>query len=166
MKMKNKIFAFAILAMGFSAQSFAQSSATANATATLVTPISISKSVDMDFGTVAASATAGTVVLDVNSTVSPTGGVSLPGGTPTAAQFDVSGEGTSSFSISLPTSIILTSGLNNLTVNGFTSTPNGTGTLTAGAAVVKVGATLAVPANQPAGTYTNTNDLTVTVNYN
>lgn len=164
--MKNKIFTLAILMTGFSAASFAQSSATATATATLVTPIAISKTVDMNFGTVAASATSGTVVLGTDNSVSPTGGVTLPGGTPTAAQFSVTGEGTSSFSISLPASITLVSGSDNLTVDGFSSTPETTGALTAGAATVKVGATLNVPANAPSGTYTNTTDLTVTVNYN
>jgi len=164
--MKNKIFALAILMMGFSASSFAQSSATATATATLVTPIAISKTVDMDFGTLAASATAGTVVLGTDDVATPSGGVSLVSGTPAAAQFSVTGEGTSSFSISLPSSITLVSGTDNLTVDTFGSSPSTTGTLTAGAATVKVGATLNVPANAPAGTYTNTADLTVTVNYN
>lgn len=164
--MKNKIFALAALMMGFSAASYAQSSATATATATLVTPIAISKSVDMDFGTVAASSTAGTVVLGTDDVATPSGGVSLPGGTPTAAQFSVTGEGTSTFSISLPSSITLASGTDELIVDAFGSVPATTGTLTAGAATVKVGATLNVPANAPAGTYTNTTDLTVTVNYN
>lgn len=166
MKMKNKIFAVAILAMGFSAKSFAQSSDVATATATLVTPISISKTVDMNFGTVASSATAGSVVLGTDNVATPAGGVSIPGGSPTAAKFTVSGEGTSSFTISLPTSIILAAGANNLTVNNFTSNPSGTGALVAGTADVAVGATLVVPANTPAGVYTNSTDLTVTVNYN
>jgi hypothetical protein len=66
----------------------------------------------------------------------------------------------------LPSSITLTSGTDNLTVDNFVSTPATTGTLTSGAATVNVGATLNVPANAPAGTYTNSTDLTVTVNYN
>lgn len=164
--MKNKVLALAILAMGFSAKSFAQSNATATATATLVTPIAITKTVDMDFGTVAASATAGTVVLGTDNVATPSGGVSLPGGTPAAAQFSVTGEGTSTFSIQLPSSVSLSNGTDNLTVDNFVSTPATSGTLTAGAATVKVGATLNVPANAPAGTYTNSTDLTVTVNYN
>src|SRR4051812_35291648 len=136
--MKNKIFAASIVMMGFSAQSYAQSSATATATATLVTPIAISKTVDMDFGTVAASSTPGTVVLGTNNSATPSGGVSLPGGTPAAAQFAVSGEGTSAFDITIPSSIVLSNGTDNLTVDSFVSTPSGTGTLTAGAAIVKV----------------------------
>ena len=163
--MKNKIFMLAILSMGFSASAFAQSDATATATATLITPISISKTVDMNFGTIAASATAGTVVLATDDTRTVTGGATYSG-TATAAQFSVTGEGTRTFSISLPSSITLTDGTNNLTVDNFTSNTSGTGTLAAGTATVKVGATLNVPANATAATYTNTTDLTVTVNYN
>jgi hypothetical protein len=152
--------------MGCSVSSFGQSSATATATATLITPISISGTADMDFGTVAASATSGTVLLGTDNSATPSGGVTLPGGTPTAAQFAVTGEGTSTFTVSLPASVTLVSGTDNLTVDNFVSTPSGTGTLTAGAATIIVGATLNVPANAPSGTYTNTTDLTVTVNYN
>lgn len=164
--MKNKVFTLAILVMGFSAKSFAQSADVATATATLVAPISITKTVDMNFGTVAASATAGTVVLAVDNGVTATGGVSLPGGTPAAAQFDVTGEGTSTFDITLPSSIVLSNGTDNLTVDNFVSNPSGTGALVAGSATIAVGATLNVPANAPAGVYTNSADLTVTVNYN
>jgi hypothetical protein len=51
-------------------------------------------------------------------------------------------------------------------VGSFVSTPSSTGSLVGGTATVTVGATLTVPANAPAGTYTNASDLTVTVNYN
>lgn len=167
MKTTNKIMGLVLVALGASATASAQSDATASATATLITPISISKTVDMDFGSVAASATAGTVVLGTDGVATPSGGVTLPGGTPAAAEFSVTGEGTSTFDITLPSSITLSDGgTNTLTVDSFTSNPATTGTLTAGAATVKVGATLNVPANTPAGTYTNTTDLTVTVNYN
>ena len=57
-------FASAGLLMGFALKGNAQATAYASTTAVLVTPISIAKTVDMHFGTVAASATAGTVVLD------------------------------------------------------------------------------------------------------
>ena len=54
----------------------------------------------------------------------------MPGGTPTAAQFAVTGEGTSTFTVSLPASVTLVSGTDNLTVDNFVSTPSATGTLT------------------------------------
>ena len=53
-----------------------------------------------------------------------------------------------------------------MTVNAFVSNPSGTGALTAGSQTLQVGGTLIVGAAQAAGTYTNTTDMTVTVNYN
>src|ERR1700730_18496238 len=84
------------MSLAFSSQSFAQASATANASATIVTPIAISKTADMNFGNVAVSGSAGTVVLLPAGTRTSTGGVTLPAtaGTVTAAVFTVTGTGT------------------------------------------------------------------------
>ena len=152
----------------------AQASATASSTAVIITPIQISKTTDMNFGNVAVTGTGGTVVLAAAGTRTKTGGVTLPTTTGTVSQavFGVQGQGTYTFSIDLPDSIVLNDGgANNMTVNAFTS--NGvagsgdtTAALVAGAFTLNVGATLNVAASQPAGTYTNTTDLTVTVNYN
>lgn len=150
---------------------FAQESASASTTATVVAPIAISKSADMGFGNVAVNATtAGTVVLAPDGTRTVTGGATIPAttGTVSAASFNITGESGYTYSITLPSgSITLTDGgVNNMTVDNFTSTPSGTGTLTAGAETVNVGATLNLTAAQVSGTYTNASDLTVTVNYN
>ena len=148
----------------------AQSTATASTTAVLVTPIAISKTTDLHFGTVAASATAGTVVLDYADTRATTGGVTLPAGSTTqkTAVFAVTGEGTSTFSISIPSSPITLTGSvsGSMTVGSFVADLGATGTLVAGAKNIKVKATLNVGSGQPAGTYTNASDLFVTVNYN
>jgi len=53
-----------------------------------------------------------------------------------------------------------------MTVNSFISNPSATGTLSSGSQTLQVGGTLNVAAAQAAGTYTNTTDMTVTVNYN
>jgi len=74
--------------------------------------------------------------------------------------------GSSTYSITLPTTYTITSGANNMTVTTFTSTPSGTGTLSGGTQTVNVGATLSVAASQAAGTYTNGTGFPVTVNYN
>lgn len=169
MKATIKIFAIALVSLGFSATSFAQVSATATATSTIVTPIAISKTVDMNFGNVAVSSTAGTVVLATAGTRSATGGVTLPAiaGTVAAAEFTVTGQAGYTYSITLPsTATTVTSGSNNMTVNAFISDPNATGALTAGTQALKVGATLNVGASQAAGTYVSTTPFTVTVNYN
>jgi hypothetical protein len=83
---------------------------------------------------------------------------------PTSGVFTVTGAAGIGFSITLPATATITSGVNTMTVNAFTSTPSGTGTLVAGTATVNVGATLNVAANQVAGSYTGT--YPVTVNYN
>ena len=173
MKNITRLFAFAFVILGFSATSYGQATATASSNATIITPISISKDAggDLNFGNVAVSAaTGGTVVLPTSGVRTQTGGVTLPvvTGTVNAASFTVTGSGTSTYSISLPTSDVTLTGTpsGTMIVNTFISTPSGTGALTGGTQVVKVGATLHVAAAQPAGTYTNAAGLFVTVNYN
>jgi len=169
MKNITKLFAIALVTLGTASASFAQSSKTASATATLITPIAISKTTDMNFGTVAASATAGTVALSYADVATPTGGTTLVAGGAArkAAEFEVTGQNSSSFSISCPTTIVLTSAGNTLTVNGIAADAGTTNTLSAsGSKTIKVQGTLVVPGAAPAGVYTNTADLTVTVNYN
>jgi hypothetical protein len=172
--MKTKIFSMSILMIGFALGSFAQSTAYASTTAVLVTPIAISKTTDMHFGTVASSSTAGTVVLDYADGRTATGGASLPAGSVTqkTAVFAVTGEGTSGFSISIPSAPITLTGSvsGTMTVDNFVCDGGAATTLTAGAKTLKVKATLNVPANTVAGTYSNnlgnSSALFVTVNYN
>ena len=171
MKNMKKVLVLAIVVLGFAASSFAQVTATASTTATILTPIAITKTVDMNFGNIAVSPTiAGTVVLPTSGVRTLTGGVTLPvvTGTVTAATFNVTGDGTSTYSITLPSAAITLNGVpsGTMTVQNFVSNPSGTGTLTAGAQTIKVGATLNVGAAQAAGTYTNAAGLFVTVNYN
>jgi len=158
----------ALICVAFAATSFAQVSATANASATIVTPISISKNNDMNFGNVATDGTVGTVILAPASTRTSTGGITFPAtaGTVTAASFAVAGSGSYTYSISLPTSVVIASGANSMTVNTFTSTPTLAGALSAGAQTLLIGATLNLTAAQAAGSYTSASPFTVTVNYN
>jgi hypothetical protein len=178
MKMKNRITPIILKSVGLSmvltlsaAGVFAQASATANASATIVTPISISKTVDMNFGNVAVqTATGGTVVMTPAGVRSATGGVTLPTtvGTVAAAVFTVSGQGNYTYAITLPsTDLTITNGSSTMAVNTFTSNPSPTGTLSAGGTqTLSVGATLNVSAAQAAGLYTSASPFTVTVNYN
>lgn len=168
---KTLLFALAVVGIS-STESFAQVSATATATALVVTPIEITKSADMNFGNVAVSGTAGTVVLTPGGVRSTTLGVVLPAtaGTVSAASFDIEGQANYTYSItlpSIPTTITRQSGTETMTVNTFTSSPTPTGTLSAlGAQTLNVGATLNVGINQAAGTYVSGTPFTVTVNYN
>jgi hypothetical protein len=158
-KMKNisKVLATAAIAIAFSNSTFAQATATASASATIITPITIVKNIDMNFGNVAVSASlAGTVVLAPAGTRS-TGGAGA-----------VSGQASYTYAITLPSTATLSDGASHtMTVNTFTSTPATTGTLSSGGTQdLKVGATLNVTAGQAANTYTNSTAVPVTVNYN
>ncbi len=170
MKNITKILAIAIVALGFATTSFAQVTATATASGTIVTPIAIDNAGDLNFGNVAVSATAGTVILAPAGTRTITGGVTLPvvPGTVTAAQFDVTGTPDYTYAITLPsTATTVTSGGNSMSVDAFTSMPNVTGVLDgAGKQTISVGATLNVGAAQAAGIYTSGTPFDVTVNYN
>jgi hypothetical protein len=173
--MKNKMIAAVILLVAFVTTANAQSTAFASTTAVLVTPISIAKTTDMHFGTVAASSTAGTVALDYVDGRTATGGASLPAGSTLqkTAVFTVTGEGTSTFSIAVPTSPITLTGSvsGTMTVSGFACEESTSSTLVSGSKTLHVKATLNVGADQVGGTYTNNTGLTatglfVTVNYN
>ncbi len=170
MKQILKFFVTGAVMLAFSATTFAQVSATATATATIVSPIAIAKTVDMNFGNVAASAALGTVVLSPAGARSATGGVTLPAtvGTVTAASFTVTGTPGYTYAITLPVAALtITSGAPTMTVDTWTSNPTPTGTLVAGTSTLTVGATLHVGANQAAGVYgIPAQTFTVTVNYN
>src|SRR5512133_3062167 len=97
MKSFTKFLGITIVGLAFSANILAQT-ATATASATIVTPISIAKNAlgDLNFGSIAVTAVAGTVALPASAT--PTriaaGGCSLPAviGTVAAATFTVTGQ--------------------------------------------------------------------------
>ena len=163
-----KLFVVLFAILAFSTEIFAQVSQTALASATIITPIAIAWGSDMNFGNVASSVNPGSVTLTPAGARSTLGGVTLPAttGTVTAASFTVTGEAGFTYVITLPASVIISSGGNNMTVDNFTSTPSGTGTLTAGTSTLTVGARLNVLANQPAGAYISGTPFTVTVNYN
>ena len=172
MKNITKVLAIAVIALGLSNSSFAQATATASASATIITPITIVKNTDMNFGNVAVSATlAGTVVLDPAGTraAGGAGGVTLPAtiGSVAAASFTVSGQANYTYAITLPGAQTISSGGNVMTVDNFSSVPSATGNLGGtGSQTLTVGATLNVNAGQAAGTYSNATGVPVTVNYN
>lgn len=142
--------------------------ASANANVAIVAAISITRTAHLNFGDVVSGASTGTVVLDASAspTRTATGGTTLGNSTTVSSGiYTVTGEGSSTYSITLPSSpVTLTSGGNNMTIDTFTSSPSGTGQLSSGTQTLYVGATLNVGANQPTGAYTGTFDVTVTYN--
>lgn len=167
-----KLFILFVAVAGLSVSSYAQVNATATSTATVITPITITKTVDMNFGNLSVNGTAGTVILVPAGTRSATGGVTTPttAGTVTAASFSIAGQANYTYSITLPgsaTTLTHTNTVDTMTADTFTSSPTPTGTLSGGGAqTLTVGATLHVGGNQLAGVYTSGTPFTVTVNYN
>jgi hypothetical protein len=163
------LFTVIVLISGFLKGVSAQSTAPSpNASVTLRTPITISNTGNMNFGNITAGSTIGTVVLSTAGTRTRTGGVTLPAiaGTISVASFLITGDVSSTYSISLPASYTITNGSYTMTVNTFVSSPSGTGTLSSvGQQTLNVGATLNIGAKQVGGSYTNASGFNVTVNY-
>lgn len=147
----------------------AQGSASASSEATIITPISIVKNVDLNFGNIVALTTEETVTVAPDGTRSSSDPNSLPTATPgtiTAAKFTVSDLADATYSITTPAAFNVTSGGNTMEVSTFVTNPTPTGVLTGGSQELTVGATIKVGASQAAGTYTNPNALVITVAYN
>lgn len=147
---------------------FAQASASAsvNSRATIIDPITINKTVDLDFGNVISAYNPGTVIL------SPDGkrvayGVQISNTFPgnVAPAEALVKHGNNNYSITLPESFTLYSQDDPnqvLTIDEFTVSPE-TGEVID---ILKIGGTLNLEANQPAGFYTNATGFNVTVSYN
>lgn len=169
---RNYLLALLIAVVADSSPCAGQSSAIASASASIVAPISMAKTVDMNFGNAATSATAGGSITLAPDGARLTGGtgVTLPAtaGTVSAASFVVSGAPGFTYAITLPASALLHGpGTASLLVDAFTSSPAINGTLSpTGSQTLMVGATLNIAAAQMPGTYTNAAGVPVIVNYN
>lgn len=151
-----------------------------NAGAVLIQAMTLTKSVDLHFGSnVLTTAAGGTVVLPSNSTTRTyTGGVATSPATPVAtnAAFDVTGTGLETYSITLPVTTTVThtsvaTGVFTMDITlmkAYVASAIGeavTGTLSAaGTDSFTLGGTLTVKAAQVGGIYAGT--FNVTVDYN
>ncbi|HEY1504634.1 MAG TPA: DUF4402 domain-containing protein, partial [Stellaceae bacterium] len=138
-------------------------SATANVTANVVAPITITKTSDLSFGDFTSDKAACTVAVAANDVQTITGNcASLSSGTVSAASFTVGGSANRSFTTSVvATSPNLSDGSGH--TMALTLQNNAPTHLTNGAASIDVFGSLAVAANQAAGSYADT--VTVTVSY-
>jgi hypothetical protein len=147
-------------------QAEAAKNASAGGNATMLRRLSIVKTLDLDFGNMAAGTTSGTVVINpTTSARTTTGGVVQMGGTPQAAQFYTYGGPLQSVVVNRGPLPVLTrvgggASMNvaNLTLNGPT-----TRLLTAaGLLDLRVGGQLNVSANQMQGSYVGSFQIIVT----
>lgn len=146
-----------------------QAATTSNtATATVVAPIAIAAGDTLRFGSFSTSAAAQTVSINATTGARTSSGALLATSTVGRATFNVTGSGVLTYAITLPSSVNIVTGTSlpaeTMAVSTFTSDPSGTGTLTAGAQTLGVGATITTVASQVAGAYTGT--FNVSVEYN
>ncbi len=138
----------------------------AAAKAIAIKPLSIVKLGDLDFGTMISGTTAGTVVVDPTTNArSTTGGTTVAGGTPLAADFITYGTQGSILQVTRGALPVLNRAGGGATMSVTQLTLNGPTTRVinpAGIIDLRVGGTLAVGANQLDGSYSATFDITVT----
>jgi len=140
-----------------------------DASALIITPLVLAETSPMDFGTLAPTAVAGIVVLDVGGGRTPDANVNLViGGTEAAGQFTIQGNSAQAYTMSFSASATLENGAGDqMTADTFTENSPA---LTGAVQPFQIGATLNVGANQPVGTYSTTtgggSSFTVTANYN
>jgi hypothetical protein len=157
------VSAFVLAGAAITADSYA-ATASSNATATVVTPIAISNTQALAFGSFSTSATGQTVTISAGGARSSVGAIVVPASAATAASFNVTGSGVLTYAITLPASTTITNGTDTFTVNAFTSNPSGTGALTAGAQTLTVGATVTTAGTLSTGNYLGS--FNVSVDYN
>jgi Mat/Ecp fimbriae major subunit len=157
------LVAVSAIAMGSNAAYAA--TASADAKATILSPITVTKTADLDFGTIAVNA-ADTVTIAASSdtaTCGATAGNLICAGTTSRAKFNVTGAANTSVSISSDANVTLLSGANSMSATLAKSAASATLSAT-GAASFQVGGALSVGATQAAGAYVGA--FNVTVNYN
>ena len=139
---------------------------TAPAKAVTLRPLSIVNTEDLDFGTMVAAATAGTVVIDpFTAARTKTGGPLLAGGSPRTGQFVTYGGPLQTLQVNRGPLPVLnrvgggaTMSLTQLTLDG----PTTRFLNAAGVVELNIGGTLAINANQLAGDYAGTYQIIVT----
>lgn len=139
---------------------------TASSRAVTLRPLSIVKISDLEFGTMIAGTTSGTVIIDPTTDArTTTGGTIAAGGAPKAAQFLTYGTQNSLLQVTRGPLPVLTRAGGGASMNVTQLTLNGPVTRVvnpAGVLDLRVGGTLAVAANQLAGSYSGNFDIIVT----
>lgn len=155
--------AFTLAGTGIALATQDSDMASSPAAAQIVAAIDIANDQGLDFGDVVAGPVGGTVVMSAAGVRSVTGDVTLGNaGSAGPAEFTVTGESGATFDVTLPTSILISAGAEDMTVDTFTENANGV--LAGGTETFQVGATLHVAASQASGAYSGSFDVTVAYN--
>lgn len=162
--------AFAAALIGVAALPMAAKadSTTATASATVAAPITVTKDTDLLFGTIAPTASAGTITMTNAGSISADANTELLGGTTSAASFSIEGEASTAFTATIDSSATLngsgTAAGESMSVSLTNDLPGSPALDGSGDATINVGGALSVGANQVAGPYSGT--FSVTVSYN
>jgi hypothetical protein len=159
--------ALAVASIGTGALASGSVSATAPASVTVLSPTTLTKTQNMVFGQIVRpSSGVNTVTLDVNDTVTLTGGGngSVVASTTTSAKFNVTAPPTTTYTTTQGLTFTQT-GLTNIGPSTPVATTGTLGTIGAsGVQELRYGGHFDIDQNTPAQAYTGT--LSVTVNYN
>jgi Mat/Ecp fimbriae major subunit len=158
--LKAAILASTAAALGLGATSAQAATASATARAKILRQVTVTNTSDLQFGTIVTAATASTVAVSTAGARTCGAGLVCSGAT-TAAGFNITGTSGQVVTISVPASVTLTSGTNNMSATLTSSAA--TATLASNAASFTVGGTLSVGASQADGDYAGT--FTATVDY-
>ncbi|MGE5565654.1 MAG: DUF4402 domain-containing protein [Parcubacteria group bacterium] len=175
MKHALKIALAAAALSAVAAPALAQTSATQSTSATvkIVQPITLTKDADLAFGTVVKPTTgSNTVTISTGSdtpALSGAGDAALATSTTARAAFTVGGEGGSTFSITVPSSVTMTRSGGSETLSVTLTASGSSGTLSgsigsAGSATFKVGGAFTVASTTVSGNYSGSFNTTVAYN--
>ena len=147
----------------------ATASSASTVAATVLRPIAVANTAAMRFGSIVRPASgSGTVTLSDTGALTTTAGAIIPSSTHGAAGFLVTGEGCQNFTLTVPSTFVMTSGTNSLTV---TTSPSASGVQTlgpytgvTGSLPFTVGGSFPISSATSSGAYTG--NLVVTVAYN
>lgn len=156
--MKRAIVGAAIAALALNAPAAHAASATGTATAKILRQITLTNTSALQYATIISGATASTVQVTTAGVRTCNAGLTCTG-TATAANFDVQGTSGAVVGISGDTTVTLNGSISGTMTSTLTYSAASL-TLGATGGSFQVGGTLSVGANQPAGDYTGTFNVT------
>lgn len=130
--------------------------ASASATAKILAEVTVTKTADLNFGTVVIGAVAGSASVAPGATTATCGGGAICSGSAGAANFNIVGTPNELLTISVPGTASLTGPGGTLTATLAANASSGASLGATGTLPLGVGGSLAVPGNTLAGTYSGT----------